>query len=148
MKSKGITILQSMAKGAWVDDLPEALKNSVLSLYGVRVVFNVRRAVLPHAFQVAATVFTRDRGDCEVFVEATGFNLVHVHTECSCPVKRNCKHAYAALLAGSSRFYTSRDDLPSDPFFKISEKPLRTPVAGSANESAALPPGVPQPVLR
>lgn len=148
MKSKGLNIIQSMAKGAWMDELPQALKDSVFSLYGYRVIFNIRRAVLPHAFQVAATVFTRDRGDCDVFVEATGFNLLHIHTECSCPVKRNCKHAYAALLAGSSRFYNPREDLPPDPSFKIFEKPLRVPLAAKVNEAAALPPGIPQPVLR
>src|SRR6188472_35176 len=108
MKSKGLTILQSLARSEWLDELPPPLKNSVLSLYGYHVVFNIRRSVLPHAFQVAATVFTRERGDCNVFVEATGFNLVHFHTECSCPVQRNCKHAYAALLAGSMRLYTPR----------------------------------------
>jgi superfamily II DNA or RNA helicase len=147
MKSKGITIFKSMAQTAWLDELPGALKSSALSLYGLKSVYRVRRAVLPHAFQVAAVVATRDRGDCEVFVEARGDSLMHIHTECSCPVGRNCKHAYAALLAAVTRYYLPREDLEVRTDFAILETPLR--VAEASGESVVeLPPGVPRPVLQ
>lgn len=148
MKGKGITIYRAMSQGAWLDELPAPLKSAALSIYGLRSIIRIRRAILPHAVQVMAVVTTRDRGDCEVFIEARGFNLLHVHTECSCPVGRNCKHAYAALLAGTTRFYMPRDDLERRDDFSILEQPLREPPPTVAQSPAALPPGVPRPVLR
>lgn len=148
MKGKGITIFRAMASSAWLDELPAALKSSALSIYGLRSVYSVRRAILPHAFQISATVTTRDRGDCEVFVEVRGSNLLNIHTECSCPVGRNCKHAYAALLAGATRFYMPREDLESRTEFAILQTPLRTPKSGETESVTELPPGVPVPVLR
>ncbi len=148
-KGKGISIYRAMSQGAWLDELPPDLKKSALSIYGLRSILKIRRAILPHAVQVTAVVATRDRGDCEVFIEATGFNLLHIHTECSCPVARNCKHAFAALLAGTTRFYMPRDDLERRDDFSILEKPLREPRKAAAEATPAdLPPGVPRPVLR
>ena len=141
---KGLTIFRAMAQGDWLNELPDDLKRSSLSIYGLRSVIKVRRAVLPHGMQVAAQVVTRDRGNCEVFVEATGFKLQHVHTECSCPVGRNCKHAFAALLAGTSRYYLPREDLEDRTDFTIAQQPLRQPaVKAAADAPEVLPPGVP-----
>ena len=148
----GVAIFKAMARSEWLDELPDALRSSVLSLYGVRGIFHLRRAILPHSFQVSASVTTRDRGDLEVFVECTGFDLAHIQTECTCQVRRNCKHAYAALLAGITRFYMPREDLPERTDFTIEQNPLRTTPATEGKEgvppASALPPGTATPVLR
>ena len=148
----GVTIFKAMATNSWLDELPDSLRSSVLSLYGVRGIFHLRRAILPHCFQVSGKVSTRDRGDCEVFVECTGFDLAHIGTECTCPVGRNCKHAYAVLLAALTRFYMPREDLPERTDFTIEEKPLRASAAEQSEalqNAAPLPPrGEPAPVLR
>ena len=57
--SKGITIYRAMSQGAWLDELPPDLKKSALSIYGLRSILKIRRAILPHAVQVAAVVATR-----------------------------------------------------------------------------------------
>ncbi len=146
---KGLTLWSALAKAAWLDQLPPELKNSVMSLYGTRLVFGIRRAVLRGGVQVEAMVATRERGDCKVFVEATGFGFERMVTECSCPVGKNCKHAYAALLAAVVKGYRPRNDLPqpaeSGQF--LLEEPLRASVEAVSGEEA-VPTGRARPVLR
>ena len=77
---KGLTLWSALAKAAWLDQLPPELRNSVMSLYGTRLVFGIRRAVLRGGVQVEAMVATRERGDCKVFVEATGFGFERMVT--------------------------------------------------------------------
>jgi hypothetical protein len=139
-----------LARAAWLDRLPGELRNSVLSLYGARLVFGIRRAALGAVVQIEAKVATRDRGDCEVFVEVSGFGIERFETACSCPVGRNCKHAFAAVLAAVSRGYVPRSDLPQPPEREVylSEEPLRTVVPGGNGEVMESPPGEPRPVLR
>ena len=147
---RGLTLWGVLARAAWLDRLPGELRNSVLSLYGARLVFGIRRAALGAVVQIEAKVATRDRGDCEVFVEVSGFGIERFETACSCPVGRNCKHAFAAVLAAVSRGYVPRSDLPQplEREVYLSEEPLRTVVPGGNGEVMESPPGEPRPVLR
>jgi superfamily II DNA or RNA helicase len=147
---RGLTLWGVLARAAWLDRLPVELRNSVLALYGARLVFGIRRAVVGSVVQIEAQVATRDRGDCAVFVEVSGFGLERFETSCHCPVGRNCKHAFAAVLAAVNRSYLPRSDLPQPREGEVflSEEALRVVMGGAPSGGPESPPGEPRPVLR
>ncbi len=152
---KGTDIWRTFSSDRWLDDLPPALRQSALSLYGTRVVFGLRRAILPQCIQIEGIVATRDRGDCRTFVEIRGPRIEDAHTTCSCPVQRHCKHAWATVLAGISSVYWPRDDFPqpqknSTRILEVTLRPVEE--HDEASEALAPPPdtrpcGTPTPML-
>jgi len=155
---KGMNIWRSLREGRWIEDLPPELKQSALAAYGMRLVHSVRLAVLDGGIQITAKVVARGQDDLEVRIALTGYSLEFFDTRCSCAVGRNCRHVYAALLAGVQLGYLPREDLPQpDPDKNRYEvRPLWG--AGAAGAVPAEPPvevaaagvplGTPAPVVR
>lgn len=149
---KGMNIWRSLREGKWLEDLPPELKQSALTAYGMRLVHSTRLAVLDGGIQVAAKVASRGQEDLEVRIALTGFSLEFFDTRCTCAVGRNCRHVYAALLAGVNLKYRPREDLPQpDPDLNAFEvRPLWGPAAApvAASEAPEVPLGSPSPVVR
>ena len=78
----------------------------------MRLVHSVRVAVLEGGIRGTAKVVARGREDLDVRISLTGFSLEFFDTRCTCVVGRNCRHVYAALLAGVQQAYRPREDLP------------------------------------
>ncbi len=150
---KGMHIWRSLREGKWLEDLPAELKQSALAAYGMRLVHTVRLAVLDGGIQVTAKVVVRGQEDLDVRISLTGYSLEFFDTRCTCAVGRNCRHVYAALLAGVQLKYRPRDDLPQpDPDQNAySVTPLWCEALGPPAPEVgppALPSGVPEPVVR
>ena len=151
---KGMNIWRSLREGKWLEDLPPELKQSALAAYGMRLVHSVRLAVLDGGIQVVAKVVARGQEDLHVRISLTGYSLEFFDTRCTCLVGRNCRHVYAALLAGVQLKYLPRDDLPQpDPDQNRYEvRPLwgnnAAPVPVLEQAAAELPVGTPSPVVR
>ncbi len=152
-----MNIWRSLREGKWLEELPAELRQSAYSGYGMRLVHSVRLAVLDDRVQVAGKVAGRGQEDLEVWVEVTGYSVPYFDTRCSCAVGRNCRHVYAAALAGVQLGYRPRVDLPQPDgeANAYSVRPLeRTKsadgaAAGSATAPEAdLPLGSPRPVVR
>ncbi len=157
---KGMNIWRSLREGNWIGDLPPALAQSALAAYGMKLVHSVRLAVLDGGIQITAKVVSRGQEDLSVRVSLTGYSLEFFDTRCTCAVGRNCRHVYAALLAGVQLSYLPREDLPQpDPDENRYEvrplwgpgSPLEKAAAGEAEAQAVaadLPVGRPRPVVR
>jgi superfamily II DNA or RNA helicase len=152
---KGMNIWRSLREGRWIEDLPPELKQSALAAYGMRLVHSVRLAVLDGGIQVMAKVVARGQEDLEVRISLTGFTLEFFDTRCSCAVGRNCRHVYAALLAGVQLGYRPREDLPQPDLDenRYEVRPLWGPAAavvvvGAEGEAPEVPVGTPLPVVR
>lgn len=151
---KGMNIWRSVREGKWLEDLPPELRQSALAAYGMRLVHSVRLAVLDGGIQVTAKVVARGQEDLVVRIALTGFSLEFFDTRCTCAVGRNCRHVYAALLAGVQLAYRPREDLPQPDLEqnRYEVRPLwgATTAVAAAPEALApdLPVGTPSAVVR
>ena len=120
----------------------------------MRLVHSVRLAVLDEGIQVTAKVVARGQEDLAVRISLTGFSLECFDTRCTCTVGRNCRHVYAALLAGMQPAYRPRADLPQpDPGQNRYEvRPLwgasAAPLPVEEVMAQDLTTGTPSPVVR